>query len=173
VICAINGACAGIGLVTALMCDVRFAARMPDHDGLRKRGLPAEEAVSWIMPRIVGHGAALGSAVVRSCGTWCEAAAIGLVHWAVPREELLERTASYARDMAAHCFLSGHGNGQRQVYRDWCRPLAESSWSLANWLALSGPHQRIFAKGCRALWRSGLPRSFLIPKQWTTATTPT
>ena len=60
VIAAINGACAGMGMTMALMCDVRFAA-----DGAKfttsfaRRGLIAEYGISWILPRIVGQGVAL------------------------------------------------------------------------------------------------------------------
>ena len=50
----------GIGLVQALMCDIRFAA-----DGAKlttafaRRGLVAEHGISWILPRLVGPARAL------------------------------------------------------------------------------------------------------------------
>lgn len=55
VIAAINGACAGIGLALALFCDLRFAsaaARMTT--AAPKLGLPAEYAMSWTLPRLIG-----------------------------------------------------------------------------------------------------------------------
>ncbi|MGL1334931.1 enoyl-CoA hydratase-related protein, partial [Vibrio parahaemolyticus] len=49
VVCAINGACAGLGLITALACDVRFAAEGAKiTTSFPRRGLPSEEAVSWL-----------------------------------------------------------------------------------------------------------------------------
>jgi enoyl-CoA hydratase/carnithine racemase len=60
IIAAINGACAGIGLTQALMCDVRFAAAGAKFTtAFSRRGLIAEYGISWILPRVVGHGVAL------------------------------------------------------------------------------------------------------------------
>ena len=59
-IAAINGACAGIGLTQALMCDVRFAARGARFStAFARRGLGAEYGMSWVLPRYVGVGNAL------------------------------------------------------------------------------------------------------------------
>ena len=50
-IAAINGACAGIGLVQALVCDVRFMARGAKvSTAYAKLGIPAEYGMSWILP---------------------------------------------------------------------------------------------------------------------------
>ncbi|PRC49536.1 enoyl-CoA hydratase, partial [Mycobacterium sp. ITM-2017-0098] len=58
-IAAINGACAGIGLTQALMCDIRFAAAGAKFTtAFSRRGLIAEYGISWILPRIVGWSAA-------------------------------------------------------------------------------------------------------------------
>ena len=60
IVAAINGGCAGLGLITALHADIRFAADDAKiTTAFARRGLPAEEAVSWILPRIVGHAVAL------------------------------------------------------------------------------------------------------------------
>ena len=97
IVCAINGACAGVGLVLALAADVRFVA---DDAKLTtayvRRGMPAEEAMSWILPRIIGHAAALDLLLSGRVVLGTEAAAMGLANWAVPREELVTRTRAYA-----------------------------------------------------------------------------
>ena len=50
----------GIGLTQALMCDVRFAAAGAKFTtAFARRGLIAEYGISWILPRVVGWGAAL------------------------------------------------------------------------------------------------------------------
>src|SRR5436309_9912685 len=59
-IAAINGACAGLGLVQALMCDLRFAAPGAKiTTAFSRRGLVAEHGSSWILPRLVGPSRAL------------------------------------------------------------------------------------------------------------------
>jgi enoyl-CoA hydratase/carnithine racemase len=127
VVCAINGACAGLGLVTALMADVRFAAADAKiSTAYVRRGLPAEEAVSWILPRIVGHGTALDLLLSGRVVLGAEAAELGLVSWAVPRDELLDRARGYARDMATNCSPVAMAAAKRQVYQDWGRALPES-----------------------------------------------
>ena len=54
------GSGAGIGLVQALMCDVRFAAGDAKiTTAFARRGLVAEHGISWILPRLVGPARAL------------------------------------------------------------------------------------------------------------------
>src|SRR3978361_706822 len=51
---------AGIGLVHALYCDIRFAAdNTVFTTAFSRRGLIAEHGISWMLPRIVGHPTAL------------------------------------------------------------------------------------------------------------------
>src|ERR1700744_1831676 len=60
VIAAINGACVGIGLTQALMCDVRFAAAGAKFGAVfARRGLIAEFGISWILPRLTSWGVAV------------------------------------------------------------------------------------------------------------------
>ena len=87
-IAAINGACAGIGLVLALACDVRFAAEKARFStAFARRGLAGEYGVTWLLPRIVGPGPGGGSAAV---GAGHRRATrrlqLGLVNFVVGRE---------------------------------------------------------------------------------------
>src|SRR4029077_6148550 len=81
IIAAINGACAGIGLVQALMCDIRFGA-----DGAKlttafaRRGLVAEHGISWILPRLIGPARALDLLLSGRVVYAEEAAALGLLN---------------------------------------------------------------------------------------------
>jgi enoyl-CoA hydratase/carnithine racemase len=128
IIAAINGACAGIGLTQALMCDVRFAA-----DGAKfttsfaRRGLIAEYGISWILPRIVGWGAALDLLLSGRVFYADEAAALGLVKEVVPPEDLLSCAIAYAEDIATNCAPSSLAVIKRQVYADTMRDVFESS----------------------------------------------
>jgi enoyl-CoA hydratase/carnithine racemase len=55
IIAAVNGACAGVGFALALYCDLRFvAADAKITTAAPKLGLPAEFAMSWILPRLIG-----------------------------------------------------------------------------------------------------------------------
>ena len=55
IIGAINGSCAGIGLVQALCFDYRFAATGAKFTtAFSPPGLPAEDASAWMLTRLVG-----------------------------------------------------------------------------------------------------------------------
>src|ERR1700739_1478294 len=104
IVAAINGACAGIGLTQALMCDVRFAAEGAKFTtSFARRGLIAEYGISWILPRVVGWGAALDLLLSGRVFYADEAAALGLVEEVVPADELLARAIGYAEDIATNC----------------------------------------------------------------------
>ena len=60
VIAAVNGACAGLGFVFAMLSDMRFVERQAKFTtAFSQRGLIAEHGVSWILPRLIGPGRAL------------------------------------------------------------------------------------------------------------------
>jgi enoyl-CoA hydratase/carnithine racemase len=127
IVCAINGACAGVGLATALVCDVRFASEGAKiATAFSKRGLPAEEGVSWTLPRIVGHAAAMELLLSSRPVTGAEAAALGLVHRAMPAAELMPAALDYAADLARTCSPRAMAAIKRQLYADWTRTLTEA-----------------------------------------------
>ncbi len=128
VIAAINGACAGIGLTQALMCDVRFAAAGAKFTtSFARRGLIAEYGISWILPRVVGWGVAMDLLLSGRVFLAEEAAALGLVNEVVAPEELLPRAIAYAEDIAANCAPSSLAVIKRQVYADTMRDVFEAS----------------------------------------------
>jgi enoyl-CoA hydratase/carnithine racemase len=103
-IAAVNGAAAGLGLVQALCCDVRFCA--PEAKlttSFARRGLIAEYGLSWMLPRLVGPGRAHDLLLSGRVVLGEQALAMGLVDWVVPREEILQRAIAYAQDLAANC----------------------------------------------------------------------
>ena len=80
VIAAINGACAGLGLIRALYCDLRFAVRGAKiTTSFARRGLVAEYGIAWLLPRIVGLPNALDLLMSGRTLLAEEAAEIGLV----------------------------------------------------------------------------------------------
>lgn len=128
VIAAINGACAGYGLTQALMCDVRFAAAGAKFTtSFARRGLIAEYGISWILPRVIGWGAALDLLLSGRVFVAEEAAELGLVKEVVAPEELLPHAIAYAEDIATNCAPSSLAIIKRQVYGDSMRDVFEAS----------------------------------------------
>jgi len=112
ILAAINGACAGIGLVQALMCDLRFASEDAKlTTAFARRGLVAEHGISCVLPRLIGPARALD---------------LLLSGRVVPAETLLEQTMTYAHELAAQCSPSSMATMKRQVYADLDRPLPEA-----------------------------------------------
>ncbi len=103
-VAAINGRCAGFGLVQAMMCDVRIgAAGAKMSTAFSRRGLPALHGIAWLLPRLVGTSRA--TELLLSGRTFLaeEAAEIGLVHQLVPADEVLATAQAYATDLGANC----------------------------------------------------------------------
>ena len=128
VIAAVNGACVGIGLTQALMCDVRFAAAGAKFGAVfARRGLIAEFGISWILPRLTNMGTALD--LLLSARTFLaeEAAELGLVKEVVAADDLMKRALEYAEDMAANCSPASMAVIKRQVYGDDTRDVVDAN----------------------------------------------
>jgi enoyl-CoA hydratase/carnithine racemase len=101
IIAAINGPCAGIGLVFALFCDLRFAAADAKFTtAFAQRGLVAEHGISWLLPRITGVAHALDILFSSRKFTADEAVRINLVNRSFPPESFLASVMNYAKDLA-------------------------------------------------------------------------
>lgn len=128
IVAAINGACAGIGLVQALMCDIRFAAEGAKFTtAFARRGLVAEHGISWILPRLVGPARALDLLLSGRVVLADEARELGLVNRVITPERLLDAAFEYARDLAANCSPSSMATMKRQVYGDLERGLMQAT----------------------------------------------
>jgi enoyl-CoA hydratase/carnithine racemase len=127
ILAAINGPCAGIGLVQALMCDLRFAtADAKLTTAFARRGLVAEHGISYVLPRLVGPARALDLLLSGRVVLGSEAAQLGLVNRALPSEALMDEALAYARELAVRCSPASMATMKRQVYADLERPLAEA-----------------------------------------------
>ena len=103
-IAAINGAAAGLGLVEALYCDVRFTTPTAKFTtAFARRGLIAEYGMAWLLPRIVGYSAAMDLLLSARVMLGEEALQKGLVDRVVEADSLLEETLAYAQDLAENC----------------------------------------------------------------------
>lgn len=119
VLAAVNGACAGLGLVMAVMCDMRFAAKGAKlTTAFARRGLIAEYGLSWILPRLVGPSKSLDLLLSARTLLAEEAYELGLVDRLAEPEQVLETTREYARDLVAHSSPASMATIKRQVYED-------------------------------------------------------
>jgi enoyl-CoA hydratase/carnithine racemase len=101
VIAAINGPCAGIGLVFTLYCDMRFAGSEAKFTtAFAQRGLIAEHGISWLLPRLTGTAHALDILFSARKFSAQEAERINLVNRVFPQENFLPAVLDYARQLA-------------------------------------------------------------------------
>lgn len=118
VIAAINGPVAGMAVPIVLACDLRF---MADDAVLMtafsQRGLIAEWGTSWMLPRLVGTAVALDLLFSSRKVSGTEAAALGVVNAALPRENVLPHAQQYVRDLAATSSPASMAIMKRQVYQ--------------------------------------------------------
>jgi len=127
IIAAINGPAAGLGLVLALYCDIRFAAKEAIFaTAFSRRGLIAEHGIAWTLPRLVGLGNALDLLISARRLNAEDALRMGLVNAVFPGEEFSARVTDYARDVAR--FVSPRSSAviKRQVYDSLFEPLLQS-----------------------------------------------
>lgn len=89
IICRLNGAAAGLGATIALMCDVIIAedtAKIGDPHV--KVGLVAGDGGAVIWPALIGMAKAKELLMTGDLISGAEAAALGLINYAVPKDQL-------------------------------------------------------------------------------------
>lgn len=117
ILCAINGAAVGIGLVHTLYCDIRFASDKAKFGTIfSQRGLVAEHGSAWMLPRLIGIENALDLFYSGRIFDAQEAQRLGLVSRVVPHDELMERVREYATMLATQSSPSSMAAMKREVY---------------------------------------------------------
>ena len=117
VIGAINGAAVGAGLTVPLLFDIRYAAEDAKLGfTFSRRGIVAEANSTWLLPRLVGVSRALELLISGRMFTGAEAAEIGLVSRALPRDEVLPAALELARDIATNTAPASVAIIKRLVY---------------------------------------------------------
>jgi enoyl-CoA hydratase/carnithine racemase len=138
VIGMLNGATAGIGLVHALYCDIRFAAdNAVFTTAFSRRGLIAEHGLSWMLPRIVGHANAMDLLLSARKLLAPEAQAMGLVNKVFAPDALAAATYAYARDLVDNVSPRSMAVIKRQQYDAPFQTLAENNRQANVEMALS------------------------------------
>ncbi len=157
-LCAVNGAAVGLGMVATLYCDVRFASEQARFGtAFASLGLVSEHGVSWLLPRIVGTANALDLLYSARIIQADEALRMGLVNRVVPHEELLPATREYAAYLAAHSSPRAMSLMKRLVYDAQFTDLATAT-QAAN-AAMAGSFTAPdFKEGLDAFAEKRLPR---------------
>lgn len=102
VIAKVNGDAIGLGATVALLCDVIFAADTARFgDPHVKIGLVAGDGGAVIWPQLIGYARAKHYLLTGDLITAPEAAAMGLINFAVPASELDQAVDAYADKIAA------------------------------------------------------------------------
>ena len=127
IIAAINGACAGIGLILTLYADLRFAAQDAKFTtAFAARGLVAEHGIAWLLPRLIGEAHALDLLFTSRKFTGAEAEAMGLVNKALPTDELMNHVGAVARTLANEVSPRSLAIMKRQVRAAYAQSFAAS-----------------------------------------------
>jgi enoyl-CoA hydratase/carnithine racemase len=127
IIAAVNGPCAGLGLVLALYCDLRFAAPEAQFTtAFSRRGLIAEHGISWTLPSLIGLSGALDLLLsARRVGAE-EALRLRLVDRVTPPGELMDQVRAYASELVEAVSPRSMRVMKRQLWEARFQTLAEA-----------------------------------------------
>lgn len=141
IVAAINGPCAGLGLVISLYCDVRFAAASAVFTtAFAQRGLIAEHGISWLLPRLVGLPNAADLLYSARKFKADEALRVGMVQRVLPDAELLGAAREYLKGIVNDVSPRSVAIMKRQIWEGMFQTLAEAT-QVANYemdLSLQG-----------------------------------
>jgi enoyl-CoA hydratase/carnithine racemase len=118
IIAAVNGVAAGGGFVLAVMADIRIASTSGSFTSIfSKRGLIAEHGTTWIVPRLIGAGAALDLLWTSRTIDAAEAYRLGLVQRVVEHDDLVAAARHYIVDLTENVSPASLADTKRLVYR--------------------------------------------------------
>jgi enoyl-CoA hydratase/carnithine racemase len=128
ILAALNGPTAGLGLVVALYCDLRFAGDAAVFTtAFSRRGLIAEHGISWMLPRLAGLPNALDLLLSARRIDAAEALRLGLVNRVLPQAELVAGVHAYARELADLVSPRSMAVMKRQLWQAQFQTLAEAT----------------------------------------------
>jgi enoyl-CoA hydratase/carnithine racemase len=151
ILAAINGACAGIGFIQASCADVRFGARGAKlTTAFARRGLPAENSLAWLLPRLIGHANAADLLLSARTIDADEAHTLGFLKEVTAPDELLPTAVAYASDLAANVSPIAMATIKAQLWGDWQRTQEESRRFALQRVADLSDHHPDFQEGVRS-----------------------
>lgn len=127
IIGAINGPCAGLGMVLALYTDIRFASDAAVFStAFSRRGLIAEHGISWLLPRLIGMANAADLLFSARRVEAAEAKALGLVSRVIPHAEFMAEVMAYARMLASEVSPRSLREMKREIWNAQFQGLGEA-----------------------------------------------
>jgi 2-(1,2-epoxy-1,2-dihydrophenyl)acetyl-CoA isomerase len=149
VVCAVRGWAAGLGCQIALAADFTIAAEssrfwLP----FTSRGFTPDSGATWLIPRLVGVARAKELILLGREVTGAEAAGWGMIHRAVPDDELDAAAEELVGRLAASATVA-IGLAKRAIHRSLDVGLAEALEHEAVALELAA-RTRDFKEGLRA-----------------------
>jgi enoyl-CoA hydratase/carnithine racemase len=158
IVAAINGACAGLGFVFALLSDLRFVERQAKFStAFSQRGLIAEHGASWLLPRLIGSGKALDLLWSSRKFDGEEAERLGLAERLCETGEAVATAESYLRELAASASPTSLRVIKAQVYRHMNMGLGEALRESNAWMDESLKRED-FREGVRSFIERRPPR---------------
>ena len=127
ILAAINGPCAGLGLILTLYCDIRFASDAAKFTtAFARRGLVAEHGISWLLPRLIGFANAAD--LLYSARTFgaAEAKELGLVSRVFPAADFADGVKAYARMLASEVSPRSLREMKRELWNAQLQGLGEA-----------------------------------------------
>jgi enoyl-CoA hydratase/carnithine racemase len=135
IIAAINGPCAGLGFVFALLADLRFVERQAKFaTAFAERGLIAEHGASWLLPRLIGSGRALDLLWSSRKFDGVEADRLGLAERLCETGAAQATAIEYIRGLAASVSPTSLRVIKAQVYRHLNMPLGDALQESNTWM---------------------------------------
>jgi enoyl-CoA hydratase/carnithine racemase len=127
IIAAVNGPCAGLGLVLALYADLRFASDASVFTtAFSRRGLIAEHGVSWLLPRMLGMANAADLLFSARAVRAPEALAMGLVNRVIAHAAFEAEVMAYARMLATEVSPRSLREMKREIWNAQFQTLGQA-----------------------------------------------
>jgi enoyl-CoA hydratase/carnithine racemase len=127
IIAAVNGPCAGLGMVIALYADMRFASQNAVFmTAFSRRGLIAEHGISWLLPRLVGLANAADLLFSARRVEAREAKEIGLVNRVFAAEKFETEVLAYAKMLASEVSPRSLAEMKREIWNAQFQTLGEA-----------------------------------------------
>lgn len=157
-ICAVNGACAGVAMALAAYADIRFAVTGAKvTTATPKLAMPAEYGLSWILPRLVGLTHATDILLSGRVLLAEELAAMGFFTRVFTPAEFEAGVGDYAR-MLAGLSPEATTTTKRQIYDDLLAADPAASVERSKVLIGELMGRPDYAEGVRALVDKRAPR---------------
>jgi enoyl-CoA hydratase/carnithine racemase len=128
VICALNGAAAGVGIVLSLYSDIRYASSSAKFAAVfARRGLVAEHGIGWLLPRLIGLPRAMEWLLSARTMSAEEALRIGLVADVFDEATFHQNVEERAQMLAQSVSPRSARIIKRQLYEACFQTLAEAT----------------------------------------------